>query len=47
MIFLPVKNLGKAFHNIDNDFITEKECNYILNFSCSWKRKEFNKISSN
>lgn len=25
MIFLPVKNLGKAFHNIDNDFITEKE----------------------
>ncbi len=31
LVFLPIKDLGKAFHNINNDFIGVDECNIYIN----------------
>ena len=26
LVFLPIKNLGEAYHDINNDFIASEEC---------------------
>ena len=31
LVFLPIKDLGSAYHNINNDFIGTSECKDLYN----------------